>query len=277
MYKLRNLIIYVFVAIAILTNIPPSVTSAEQVQDRPIISRFDVAAISRTPPDSLSWKMSFTPDGFIAKGVTLRMLLQEAYDAYEDGSVSGGPKWMDNERFDVNAKLSPEEVPQFTSLDLKARRVILQSLLAERFHLQAHYEERQTQVYELIRATPEVKIKETSADRIPASTNMSGLVKTSRPGQLVAEWETMEGFARLLSFQLGRPVVDKTGLDKRYDIQLMWAPDLSDGSIKESDSPDAALPSLFTALKEQLGLTLKATKGSKHVLVVDHVDLPTEN
>ena len=236
-------------------------------------------SISTVKPNNLNdgrWKMQFTADGYIARGVTLQQLIQDAYGMYDVDAFAGSPAWTKSKRYDLDAKVETGEESLFDSLDLGQQRQILQSLLAERFHLKTHYEEKPTQVYELIRSITGTKVKETPPDRIP-NTNMTGHVITSKPGQLVLEWTTMEGFAQLLSFQLGYPVLDKTGLDKHYDIQLTWAPDPSDGLIKENDSPDVALPSLFTALKEQLGLTLKANKGSKRVLMVDSVDLPTEN
>jgi uncharacterized protein (TIGR03435 family) len=236
-------------------------------------------SISTVKPNNLNdgrWKMQFTADGYIARGVTLQQLIQDAYGIYDVDVFPGSPAWTKSKRYDLDAKVETGEESRFDSLDLDQQRQVLQALLAERFNLKTHYEEKPTQIYELIRATTGTKVKETSPDRI-LNTNMNGHVITSKPGQLVLEWTTMEGFAQLLSFQLGYPVRDKTGLGKRYDIQLTWAPDPSDGSIKENDSPDVALPSLFTALKEQLGLTLKANKGSKRVLVVDQIDLPTEN
>lgn len=238
--------------------------------------RFSVSTVKPTSLDD-GWKMQFTANGYTARGVTLQQLIQDAYGIYNVDVFSGSPTWTKSKRYDLDAKVETGEESRFDSLNLDQQRQVLQSLLAERFHLKAHYEEKPTQGYELIRATTGAKIKETSPDRIP-NTNMNGHISISKPGQLAMEWITMEGFAQLLSFQLGYPVLDKTGLGKRYDLQLTWAADdPSGGSIKQNDSPDVALPSLFTALKEQLGLTLKASKGSKRVLVVDQIDLPTEN
>jgi bla regulator protein blaR1 len=96
----------------------------------------------------------------------------------------------------------------------------------------------------------------------------------------------MSGLVRLLSGQLGRTVVDKTGLTGDFDYKLDWTPDDTASAMTKSSNPgpgdnttsqDAAGPSLFTALEEQLGLKLESTKGPVDVIVIDQLEQPTAN
>jgi uncharacterized protein (TIGR03435 family) len=105
-------------------------------------------------------------------------------------------------------------------------------------------------------------------------------------GHLESEGTNTEMLARFLSQQLGRTVVDKTGLSAIYDFTLQWTPDdapppmpgSADGGPPHSEGgSDAVGPSLFTALQEQLGLKLEPTKGAVDVIVIDHIDPPSEN
>jgi len=105
-------------------------------------------------------------------------------------------------------------------------------------------------------------------------------------GQLTAQAVPMTPFANMLSQQLQRTVVDKTGLTGKYDIELNWTPDQGaepmfkgpDGAPQRSDAaPDSSGPSIFTALQEQLGLKLQSAKGPVETIVIDHVEMPSEN
>jgi uncharacterized protein (TIGR03435 family) len=133
--------------------------------------------------------------------------------------------------------------------------------LEDRFHLVCHRENREQTVYELVLAKGGSKLMESHAD--PAA------FKLRMPtGRILANGGTVALLATLLTNRLNHPVTDKTGLTGRYDIDLQFAPD---------DKPDDPRPSLFTALQEQLGLKLEAHKGSAEMLVIDHVEKPSEN
>jgi uncharacterized protein (TIGR03435 family) len=106
-----------------------------------------------------------------------------------------------------------------------------------------------------------------------------------RPGQLTGQGITVASLANQLSQQLHRSVVDKTGLTGKYDFTLQWTDDHADSMFKAPDGssqradppPDATGPSLFTALQEQLGLRLQSSKGPVETIVIDHVEMPSEN
>lgn len=104
-----------------------------------------------------------------------------------------------------------------------------------------------------------------------------------RPGHIESEGATTYMLVHSLAPQLGRTVIDRTGLTGRYDFKLQWTPDnapppMPGGSLaKSDDADDAPQVSLFTAIQEQLGLKLEAEKGKVDVIVIDHIDLPSAN
>jgi uncharacterized protein (TIGR03435 family) len=99
----------------------------------------------------------------------------------------------------------------------------------------------------------------------------------ARQGEMVGEAAPMAILASRLSNQLGRPVVNNTGLEENYDFDLQWAPDLGPAVQDAQTAADSAGPSIFTALQEQLGLRLEAIKGPVEVIVIDQVENPSEN
>lgn len=138
-------------------------------------------------------------------------------------------------------------------------KLMLQTLLADRFRLVLHRETKQLPVYELIVAKGGPKLKESAED---ASTFLHTDAKS-----ITAAKVAMPMFVKLLSQQMGRSVLDKTGLSENYDFKLEWTPDEANGDG----------PSIFTAIQEQLGLKLEPSKGPVEVLVIDHAEKPSEN
>jgi uncharacterized protein (TIGR03435 family) len=169
---------------------------------------------------------------------------------------------------------------------------MLQPALAERFKLKVHSETKQLPVYELIVAKGGAKLKEATAGdtyangiKGPDGVGRGGMMR-SGPGQLTAQAVPMTSLANLLSQQLHRTVLDKTGLTAKYDLELNWTPDQGsdpmfkgpEGSPQRADAaPDSSGPSIFTALQEQLGLKLQSANGPVETLVIDHVEMPSEN
>lgn len=215
---------------------------------------FEVASVK--PNDSGSGHSDVDVDGNLLrmKNVTLKACIVWAFRT-TDAQVSG-PSWLESERFDITAKTeSGNPEPQ-----------MLQAVLAERFKLAAHRETKEQTLYELVVAKNGPKLKKSD----PGEDDT-----TSRRGHLTATRVSMPRLALFLAgpnIRLGRPVVDKTGLDGVFDFTLDWT--LDSDAEKSPDHP----PSIFVALQEQLGLKLEARKGPVEVLIVDHVEkLPTEN
>jgi uncharacterized protein (TIGR03435 family) len=142
----------------------------------------------------------------------------------------------------------------------------LQPLLVARFNLKFHHETRERPTYSLVVVKNGPKLHKPRPDGAGGSD--PSLVT---PGKIVLHGSTLSGLANLLSSQgLSHPVVDKTGLSDIYDITLRWSPD-------DVGSSEASLPSLFTALQEQLGLKLEYNKNPIDVIVIDRIEKPSEN
>ena len=241
---------------------------------RPNFDAFEVATIKPADPGPQSGRyivMQGT-NRFVEKNYTLRLLIAAAYDL-NPRTVSGGPAWMDSAHYDIegvtpgNVKPSHDEQMQ-----------MLRKLLVERFGLRFHRDAKVFQIYELVVAKDGPKMKAaTEAPDDPAVVG-PGVVYPQRVS-LPAKNATMGSFVSLLQRAIvDRPVVDKTGLTGRYDFELNWAPDESqfEGSVPAASS-DAPVPGLFTAMEEQLGLKLIATRGPVDALVVDRAERPSAN
>jgi uncharacterized protein (TIGR03435 family) len=219
---------------------------------------------------------------FTAINVPLKSLMQYQAFGIPGPRILGGPKWMDSERFDIEAKMDSTVADQLQKLPpdqgIQQMHMMFQQLLADRFQLKTHWETRELPVYALVVANPK---KGPTLEKTKDPT--MGLGTSSGIGQLQANSATLADIAQVMtqeaSDELGRVVIDKTGVDGKYDIWLKWTPDLgSSGSNgPESSAPPSSGPSIFTAVQEQLGLKLESTRGPVHVLVIDSVEMPSDN
>jgi uncharacterized protein (TIGR03435 family) len=217
--------------------------------------------------------MSPSPGGLVAENITVRMLIRAAY-RMDESSMKGGPGWLDTERYDVAARTAVR-----SSED--QLRSMLQKLLADRFQLRVHHETKDGPAYSLTIAGKNGP-KLQPADAAPcaaAKPNPCGSFRKSG-GSITGERVSMTELAHLLANLTGLPVTDNTGLPGVFDISIQGG--IQDGGnvfkARESTSAaDTALPSLFTALREQLGLKLERTRGATDVLVIDSVNKPSEN
>jgi uncharacterized protein (TIGR03435 family) len=232
---------------------------------------FDVATIKPVLPDSKTSRF-ITMQGvnrFVVKDYSLKLLIAAAYNL-SPKVISGGPEWVDSDHYDVVA-LTPGEVQPSRDEQM----AMLRTLLSDRFKLAFHREQKEFSIYALEVAKGGSKLKESTA---PAG-DPSKLVSVVYPQRMVlpAHNATMAEFASILQRAiLDRPVVDKTGLTGRYDFNLEWAPDETqfNGEIPAA-SADAPSPPFFTAVQQQLGLRLEATKGPVAALVVDTAEKPS--
>ncbi len=194
---------------------------------------------------------------FVATNVSPKLLLVRGFGVVP--AQIEGPEWLDADRYDVTAKadtskeLSPDEL-----------RPMLLKLLEERFALRYHRETKTLPVYSLTVAKTGMKMAEHTAADGPSTQfrNQSGkLILTARK-------QSTAHLTLLLGQRLDRAVIDNTGLTGEYDLTLEWAAD---------ETADSSVPSIFTALQEQLGLKLESTRGPVEVVVIDHVERPSEN
>jgi uncharacterized protein (TIGR03435 family) len=208
---------------------------------------------------------------------SLKMLMQIAFGLFgpnADKMIEGGPKWLDVDKYDVLAKA---EKPT-TEAQLK---LMLQNMLAERFQLRFHHETRELPAYALIVAKDGARL-----ERATGAEDRQGIAMIiSKP--LVARNVSMSDLSRILSGRLDRPVVDRTGLSGRYNFTLTWTPGENEGGLlarlpadvrSQIVVPDGQLgPSIFTAVKEQLGLELDSARGPLEVVVIDRAERSTED
>jgi uncharacterized protein (TIGR03435 family) len=268
----------------------PGVAAQPDVTSDVKVPAFDVVSVKPNKSDSGMVRIMGKPDGYSATNVSLKMLIQGAYGIRED-LISGAPSWADAARFDIDAKVAGSDVEALKKLSPEQRRSILQPLLADRFRLKVHTETKQLPVYELVLAKGGSKLKEATAGdtyangiKGPDGVGRGGMMRVGR-GQLNAQAVPMTSLANMLSQQLHRTVIDKTGLTGKYDLELNWTPDQgsdpmfkgSEGSQRTDTALDTSGPSIFTALQEQLGLKLQSAKGPVETLVIDHVEMPSEN
>ncbi len=191
-------------------------------------------------------------------------LIMDAYQLTEDIQISGGPPWMsaDSVRFDIAAIAPGDGATSQENL-----RLMLQALLADRFQLKVHRVTQEIPVYALVVAKNGPKLKE-SAPAEESSVTASG----GRTAQITMANVSTERLAIQLSGGLDRPVVDKTGLKGHYDVKLNWIPEFAGPPPPGSDGVN-----IFTAVQEQLGLKLEPQKAPIEILVIDHVERPSEN
>ena len=239
---------------------------------------FEVASIretSSTVHDHTHIVSSPGDGSFRAQNVSVTDLLEFAF-ALPDSRIVATGEVKDRlraPRFDLEAKSSAEEDAHLHGLPTEQakseKRRLVEALLVERFGLKTHRETRELPIYMLVVAKSGPKFLASKA---------SGTSYSMGRGTLTIEGgdRTVEKMADNLASVLGRPVVDQTGIEGRYLMKLRWLPD--DGPAPMlNGSPDTSLPSIFTAVEEQLGLKLVAGKGPVEVLVVDHVELPSAN
>jgi len=257
-------------AVAALAAIHVAVQAvAAQTPDKP--PAFEVASIKPAAPNQPGMGMQRLPGGRInMKNVTLRVLISLAWDI-RDFQITGGPAWIDSDRFDILAK--PEtEIPDNPEGRVRLLQMI-RTLAADRFGLVCHRETKETNVYALVVAKNGLKL---AAPTPQGHASMMG-----GRGKLEGKDAKPADLARLLSTILGRTVLDKTELSGEYDFNLQWTPDIGDGLAFKGappESPRAADgPSIFTAIQEQLGLKLESQKGPVEMLVVDRAEKPAEN
>lgn len=259
---------------------------------------FEVASVKRNASADNRLTLGPRPGGrFTATNVTLKMLLGIAYNV-RDENISGGPDWISTIRWNIEAKAEANSIPagvgpwpDSANPDHPLTQM-LQSLIEDRFLLKMHRETKEIPIYELLVAKTGSKMK-LSADQESSDIPAPAKGASSPPrGMMRMGRDSLEGngipiarLAQILSERsvLGRPVIDHTDLKGLYDFKLQWTPDSAQGAVSlsatEPPQPPADIsgPSIFTAMQEQLGLKLQPAKGPAEVLIIDSIQMPTEN
>ena len=268
---------------------------------------FEVASIKRNKSGDGFITMGMQPGGRLTMiNVPVRQLIVRAYGV-QPYQVLGGPSWITGDRFDITAKAPTDASPQ-------QMNAMLETLLADRFKLKVRRESRQSDVYRLVMARADGKLGEAikpaaancdmgrgrgglapgpatgpapARGPAPAGVPMMGPCQfLIAPGRFQVAGQSMTTFANSLGTQVGRPVLDETGLKGAYDFTLTFMPDSGGRGLPPGLPPPGApelppidpnAPALPTALQEQLGLRLESGKGPVEMIVIDSIEQPTED
>lgn len=286
-----------------ITFVTPQFLSASDLPATAPI--FEVASIKADKSGDgihiMSRMMNSPNDGrFYATNVTLKMLLRTAY-GIQDSQIAEAPSWIDSERYDIEAKADStvnEELKKLSPDQAKPiKQHMLQALLADRFKLALSRTTKDLPVYALVVAKNGPKLQqskevspppnEPNAPKTPESFKGGHMMRMGN-GELNAQQVPMAFLVQFLAQELGRPVLDKTGLTGSYNFTLQWTPeeghDRMPGGMaggrpgpENGSQPEPSGPSIFTAVQEQLGLKLESQKGPVEVLAIQHVERPSEN
>jgi uncharacterized protein (TIGR03435 family) len=276
-------------------------------------TEFEVAVIKPTPPDFRFG--AFRPQRgrrVTIEGMPLRSLIQQAWSLYSRDMIVDAPKFIDSDRYDINAEApayGPEpdassgsgEGARFQTIDQDSINVMLRNLLIERFKIKYHTEERPSTAFVLTAAKPKMK-KADPANRTgfhegPGPDGKDPRISNPAAGRLVTcENMTMKQLAQNLPMMAGgyiqgATVYDETGMEGAFDFTLSFSGagmgggpgrggrggEGMDAGAVEAPDPGGAI-SLYEAIEKQLGLKLQQTKRPAQVLVIDHIEpKPTEN
>jgi bla regulator protein BlaR1 len=272
---------------------------------------FEVATI-KPSVDGKAALSIHTPTELRTMDVTARNLIEQAFHIPwtpgRNERVVGGPDWIDSVHYDVEARIDPSLVAAFATMSNEQQKnqtsLMMQSLLADRFKLKVHFESRELPMYALAvtkrgaklaaaKGVPAVEEQDhpqsSSAVLLPSAEGLRKGIFVQYRGQeaeMTAKGVTVAELVHWLAGYSevgGRTVVDQTGLGGTYDFTLRWTRERLTVQSPQSDQSGATpplepqSPALFTSLSEQLGLRLTSTKGPVEVLVLDHIEKPSEN
>ena len=243
----------------------PLVHAQSGADERP---RFEVVSVKPNRSGESALSLDIQPSGrLVAVNMPLKQFIRAAY-TLQLYQIVNAPSWVDSERFDITALSNRDLSGPILWMPGKYAppQLMMQSVLADRFNMVAHTDEREAQGYALVLRSPGGNSGKMIAATGPCAADCG--MKVS-PGKVSARGVPLPQFAELLSQLTGRVVIDSTGLTGSFDFDAQWAP--------ESQQASADSPSLFTSLQEQLGLKLEPAVVKTKVLVIDRIERPTEN
>ena len=242
---------------------------------------YDVATIKPSDPNAMGGGVGMRPNGgFYTKNQSLKNAVCNAYEVMGFQCL-GGPAWLESDKYDIEAKPDGATTEQLLKLSWKQRwpvqQRMQQALLADRLKLKVHYETREMPIFALVVAKGGLKMHEAK----PGDTYANGLKGGDGKafgggsfmvgnGKMTAQEISMDALVAQMAVTVSHIVENKTGLTGVYDFTLRY-------EASDPPPPDSTAPSIYTALEEQLGLKLESAKGPVKVLVIDHVERPSEN
>lgn len=260
------------IACSILLALPLLAAGGFPVRGQPLPPRltFEVASIHPTKPGTVNGMVKPLPGGlgYTSRNIPIKLIFSLMYRV-PMRQISGAPDWLGSDTYDIEAKADHA----YSVDDL---HVMFQNLLVDRLGLKFHKETREGPVYALAVSPSGFRMKPNSTPE-----NFEIPMNFGADGGMIGKRVPMPYLCWFLGQQLQgdqRPVVDLTGLSGFYDFTLLFAPQLPPDVPRDSLPPGLLdRPSLFEAVKQQLGLTLTAQKGPVDYYVIDHVERPSEN
>lgn len=272
---LRRLLL---IALGTPALVPAGAQAPTGDKDSPV---FEVASVKPNKSGTMQANINMLPNGVNLVNMPLRGIIQLFFVINQPSKVIGIPDWTVTERFDISARAAGP-------ITADERRLMMQALLADRFKLVARREKREVSILALVVDRKDGKLgphliesKGCISPRDAAS--QAGTQKpvcgpqSAGPGRLVLLGNSIQQFTSILGVMLGRTVIDKSGLTGMYDIELSFTPEQRTPGVDLPPSSDPNAPSIYTAVREQLGLKLESQKDLEEVLVIDHVERPSEN
>jgi uncharacterized protein (TIGR03435 family) len=244
---------------------------------------FDVVAIRAVPANAppMMREQGFNPvlpgGQFVDPRITLWSMIAFAYTVPNASmALVGLPKWAEDESYAVAAKAAPSESALSPAANREQVRLMMRSMLAERFHLKVHTEVRQERVLRMQVAKGGIKLREVDPPVPPTGPGPVNAAVGNDGGRMIGKRSTMAGMASMLMVFLKRPVIDETGSKGYYDFDLKW--NAGDGGSTVGDGFGAEGAGLLvSALQNLVGVRLVNGTGPVKFWVVDHVEAPTEN
>jgi uncharacterized protein (TIGR03435 family) len=244
---------------------------------------FDVASIRQSRGDQQT-RVREEGAGTIFRATSLSpvWLLYNAFQVKDHQQVSGYPKWVESDLYDILAKTPEDEAASHCLDDDDREAAVLRELLVQRFALRYHVEKKQIQVYALQVAKNGPKLNVSKLEPEDIAKNPDGQYWFSPPATIRLQYATADKLAGILTTVVGRRVYNRTGLDQHYDLELKWdrwTPPAN--QVVQTIEPSAEELSNGTpishALQEQLGLRLVPEKTLLPVYIIDHIERPTPN
>lgn len=258
---------------------------------------FSVVSIRENKDQSSPRQLAFPANGsgLQIQNIPIAWIIQYAYSIQNSNLLSGAPDWARSDGYDILAKVDDSDLVAYHKLSDTQRKLMLQAVLKDRFKLTVQGGHKEVPTFALVVGKNGPKMKEVKPEDAhpdgPKKSDGTSFTGSACPyssdhqNQLNCQATTMSTLAQMLSSvgKTGRQVMDKTGLTGTYDFTLNWTPEENDSSIPGTASPvgeyqrESAGTSIFSSVQDQLGLKLNSSKDSFEMLVIDHIERPTDN
>jgi uncharacterized protein (TIGR03435 family) len=267
----------VVVRTACCTVLAAALSMSSFAQTEPAAVQFEAVSVRRNTSGARGGAFDTRPGRFRTTNIPLSVIAVQAYGIRDEARIVGAPDWLATTRFDIAAvepagTFSPEQ-----------RSGMIRAMLRDRFKLAARMETRELPIYRLVVARTDGQLgPNLQPNKDPTQRRQSNSVDPTGGTIITAGAITMARLTGMMNGFVTRPVADATGLAGEFDLTLRFLPEPGARAVPAGPSANQTttapdVPSIFTAVQEQLGLRLEATRGPVEVLVIDHIEPPTEN